>query len=482
MFQNYINNMKIHWLIFVIFGIFVFYSLKCIISRIKIKENLINFCTPIFTADGTEVTISPFMYTSKYLGIDLNSSQDNVILSSIANTWVFERIINIKGLDKSVGDITDLQVPQGYSTHNTHATRCSVYIKTKSSFKTNNLIPPNYLYYYITTNIKNNFVPGVGNSYINASLFGKSTTQSWYIIDIAELPTISDNLEQQKMINIANKARSTIDATDTNTKYVYIINTSSSNPTFLTYNSSNSDLGTATLLTTPTIDSIWKINIKKTGTIPDDTNYKPTLAIGEFPNNDNTTHSTFMSFFLPMWNRKWYTNKNGNIQTFTVNLCTTESIINGEYNVKNTYAAGSVTLSDNTIYNIRTYGSDMVYGNNGNSKIILKMVPQTKKPNNTLPEGIPMLQGWIEDSNGKVTSICASNEQNLAGVCLSPPLPDGMYQMYLTKLDFLPIDPKINYNLSNNLSENFTWEDTVNYNNISGCASQYLGNLNNCVK
>ena len=418
------------------------------------------------------------MYPSKYLSIDLNSSQDNVILSSIANTWVFERIINKKSLDNSVGDITDLCIPQGYSNHYVDANRCSVYIKTKSSFKTNNAKVPNYLYYYITTNVKNNFVPGVGNSYINASLFGKSTTQVWYIIDIAELPTISNNPEEQKMFNIANKAKSMIDATNPNTKYVYIINNSINNPTFLTYNSSDSYLGTATLLATPTTNSIWKINITKTGTIPDDTLYKPTLAIGEFPNNDNTTHATFMSFFLPMWNRKWYTNKNGDIQTFIVNICTSESIINGEYNVKNTYATGSVTLSDNTIYNVRTYGSDMIYGSSGTSKIILKMVPQTKKPNNTLPEGIPMLQGWIEDSSGNVTSICASNEQNLAGVCLSPPLPSGMYQMYLTKLDFLPVDPKINYNLS----ENFTWEDTVNYNKTSGCASQYLGNLNNCVR
>ena len=58
--------MKSHWIIFIIFGILVFYSLKFIISRIKIKENLINFCSPIFTANGTEVTISPFTNTSKY--------------------------------------------------------------------------------------------------------------------------------------------------------------------------------------------------------------------------------------------------------------------------------------------------------------------------------------------------------------------------------------------------------------------------------
>jgi hypothetical protein len=265
-----------------------------------------------------------------------------------------------------------------------------------------------------------------------------------------------------------------VDTTDINTKYVCIINNSKNNPTFLTYNSSNSYLGTATLLTTPLMESIWKINIKKTGTISDDTIYKPTLAIGEFPNNDNTTYATFMSFFLPVWNKKWYTNKKGNIQSFTVNLYTSDSYIDGEYTVKNTYATGTVTLSDNTIYNVQTYGSDMIYGNYNDSKIILKMVPQTKKPDKTLPGGIPMLQGWIEDSTGNITSICASNEQNLAGVCLSPPLPEGMYQMYLTKLDFLPVDPKINFNLS----ENFT----LNYAKTSGCASQYLGNLNNCVR
>ena len=451
--------MKSHWIIFFIFGILVFYSLKFIISRIKIKENLINFCTPIFTANGTVVTISPLMNFSKYLSVDLNSSKNNVILSSKADTWVFEKIINKISLDKSIGNLDGLSIPQGYGNNYTDENRCSVYIKTKSSFQTTEKDNGyNYLYYYITTNPTEDFVPGLGNSYISASLFGKSTNQVWYIIDIAELPTKTDNPQQKNIIDIANKART---SENDNTKYVYIINKSINNPTFLTANSlggENNYLGTATLLRTPTLDSIWKINITQK-TTPETTMYKPTLAIGEFPNNDNKLHSTFMSFFLPMWNRQWYINKDGKLTSFTINL-TFESIINGEYNVTNTFATGDV-LINNIKYKVRTYGSDMIYGSanaydtNNNNKIILKMVPQNKKPKDTIPEGILMLQGWIEDSNGNINSICASNEKYLTYVCISKPP--------------FQIDPNII------LSEKFTLEKY-------GCASQSLGNLNNCVR
>jgi len=81
--------------IFVALGIIIFYSVKCIIPRLKIKENFkskvrlsalpfdVQYCTPIFTAPGTEVTIRP-MNVSKYLSIDTNSSKNNVVLNSIS--------------------------------------------------------------------------------------------------------------------------------------------------------------------------------------------------------------------------------------------------------------------------------------------------------------------------------------------------------------------------------------------------------------
>ena len=462
--------MKNHWILFFIFGILLYYFLRCFISHLKIKENLINYCNPIFTADGTEVTISPLMYNSKYLSIDMNSIRDNIILNSIPTTWLFEKNITEKSLDDSTNDTRELFISNGYSNENTRPDRCSVYIKTKSPFKTNDKKIPDYLDYYVTINKKENSINEVGNNYISASLFGRSKTQIWYVIDISELPTKTDILEEKRLIDIVNKTKNIVDTSSKNTRYVYIINNQNNILTFLTYNSIYNNLGAATISKIPTINSIWKIDIIKTGNIKCEDAYKPTLSIGDFPNNDNKQSGSFMAFFLPLWNRKWYTTKNGEIQEFTVNLCTSNSFTNDIYSVKDTYATGSITLNDNTIYNVRTYGSDMVYGknNNNNSNIILKMIPQNKKHDNTLPGGIPMIYGWIDDSNGDVKSICASNEKNLAGVCLSPPSDNDDYQKYLIKLDLLPINPKINYNLS----ENFT------SNNIS----QYLGNLTKYVK
>ena len=111
--------------IFVLLGVIVYYSLKCIISRIKFKENFVQYCDPFFTTPGTEVTIAPFGI-SKYLTIDTNSSINNVVLESTSSNWEFERIIEEKSLRENKNmSYHDFSKPD----------RCSVYIKTKYKYK-----------------------------------------------------------------------------------------------------------------------------------------------------------------------------------------------------------------------------------------------------------------------------------------------------------------------------------------------------------
>ena len=421
-------KIKFDWILYFLFSILLFYIIKCILKRIKIKENLENLkneCNPIFTANGTEITISPYN-SSTYLSIDLNSSMDNIVLNSTGNTWVLEKINK-----NYVEEYRSAKI-----------TNCSIYIKTKidHSFNTN----PSFgektngkLYYYIT---KQN-----DSDKITASLFNDSIDK-WLIIDIFEYLksniTINNNLKE-----IINKIQSTTPDKDNKDeiKYVFIIKDNK----FLTKGSMDINLIEKPL----NADSIWKLSILKPikkEQLSENiiSMYKPTTAIGEFPNNANTEHGEFMSFFLPLWNRKWYTIKEGKIEEFSINLLTSEYIHTGEYKTKQTYATGIVMLSDKTIYDVRTYGSDMIYGTinsnvtekNKNAKIILKMVPYDTNFKNSMFGGIPMLKGWIENSDGNITSLCGTYDKNHVGVCISPQLPDAEYQLYLRKEDKFPVD------------------------------------------
>jgi hypothetical protein len=416
-------KIKFNWILYFLFSILLFYIIKCILKRIKIKENLENKCNPIFTANGTEITISPYNY-STYLSIDQTSSMDNIYLNSIGTTWVLEKINKNYVKEYKSAKITD----------------CSIYIKTKIDVIKQ--IPPfsdkikSDLYYYITTQNDSNK--------ITASLFDDSIDK-WLIIDIFEYIDSDKNINNDlKKIILELKLKIT---QDNETKYVFIIKDNS----FLTKGKININL-----IEKPfNSDSIWKLSIhnptkkeqifKKINT---STMYKPTTAIGEFPNKVNTEHGEFMSFFLPLWNRKWYTIKEGEIEEFSINLLTSEYIDNGQYKTKETYATGIVMLSDKTIYDVRTYGSDMIYGTinnsvnekNKNEKIILKMVPYDTNFKETMFDGIPMLKGWIEKSDGSITSLCGTYDKNKVGVCISPQLPEASYPMYLRKEDKFPVD------------------------------------------
>ena len=477
-------------IVLIALGIIVFYSLKCIISRIKLKENLtIEYCKPIFTAKGTKVSISP-IGMQKYLSVDPNSSKDNVTLNSIlSSSWEFERVIDRKSFE---GGNTN-----GFYNDYTEPSRCSVYIKTKSKYKTNKLQQPNFLYHYLTMNNNENFVPGVGNSYATASLFGHSSKQVWYVIDISDLPlngAYGDTVSLGKYLG------------DDNTRFVFIVtnpaafknNKENATTQFLTANieerKDKYSFGTVTLNTMPTENSIWQINFLQKGKPDPLPDYKPTLAVDEYPNKDNAKFSTFMNTYLPIWNRTWYSNyKDGSLKSFTIKLCSPEYQLSntGEYSVKNTSASGSVTFDkypgelSGVSYNVTSNGSDMLHGINPKDKstIILKMIPQKNIPLNgkTLPGGVPTLQGWIIPESGnsdKAISICASNDKNFSGVCLSTNKPDS-FQQFLIKKDFLPVNKNTNFNITGNAEGFEDWEETVSYK-----CTKYptVGNLKNCLE
>lgn len=489
----------LRFVVLVALGIIVFYSLKCIIPRIKLKKNIeenltIEYCKPIFTSKGTEVSISP-IGIDKYLSIDQNSSMDNVILSSVpSDSWELERVIDRKSFEDGNNS--------GFYHNYTKPSRCSVFIKTKTSYKKDKLQYPTFLYHYLTRNNKENFVPGVGNNYVSASLFGHGSSQVWYVIDISGLPVdgaYGDTVSLGKALG------------DDNTRFVFIVsnpvafknNKEDANTQFLTSNIEEKkdkySFGSATLTTEPTESSIWQINIKKKGTVNPLPDYKPTLNIDEYPNKDNKEFSTFMNTYLPIWNRTWYTNDtDGQTKSFTVKLCSPDYKINssGEYSVKTTSATGFVTFDNfpgslkGASYSVTSQGSDMLYGTNTKDKstIILQMVPQKNIPSNgaTLPGGVPTIKGWIlpESGNGAgAISICASNDKNFSGVCLSPNKPNS-FQQFLIKKDFMPLNASTNFNLTGNI-EGFKgtlgvdgWKETVNYK-----CTKYppIGNLKNCL-
>ena len=488
--------------IFVSLGVIIFYSVKCIFPRLKIKENFeskVQYCiNPIYTAPGSEVTIRPVKLFTKYLSIDTNSSKDNVILNSISlNSWKLERVSR-----KIVKKNSLTNEKNGFDNNFSKPFLCSVYIK--SELKYDNKISnnnPNSLNYYLTRKQTENFVPGVGNSHVSASLFGDAEMQVWYIIDIHDLPT--DGLYKD-IIRKNNKPNYK------DTRFVFIVNnpTAFVNPNelsktqFLTANIAGNDkysIGAITLLTEPTDNSIWRIDLKIKGTIESNNNYKPISAIGEYPNNDNKEHGVFMNTFLPAWNRTWYSSSNNKLKSFTVNIVSNESDNSNGYSVKLPYATGTVTF-DNIIYNVKSYGSDMLssinYPSNDKSIIYLKMVPNINKPKDEngkylIQDGMPMLQGWIEKptttgEQPNIISICASDNDNLTGVCLSTNNKDNLstnntdsFQKFLVTKDYLPINSDINFNSSISLMENFdTWENKFNYNKTP---YPTLGNLKKCL-
>ena len=293
-----------------------------------------------------------------------------------------------------------------------------------------------------------------------------------------------------------------------NKKYVFIVNNpivfvdpnEGSKTKFLTANIHGNDksfIGATNLIMKPTENSIWKIDIIKKGNIESVDQYKPTSAINDYPNNDNKEHGVFMNTFLPSWNRTWYSSGKGSddkIKSFNVNIALEYSFADKKYSVKTPYAKGHVTfnnyLNKNTYY-VKSYGSDMLssieYPASDKSILFLKMVPNINKPKDNngkylIPDGIPMLQGWVErysdDKKQDIISICASDNYNLSGVCLSTNNNDSI-QEFLIKSDYLPIQPDINFNLSNSLMENFdNWKKTFN-NTKTECHT--LGNLKKCL-
>lgn len=469
-------------LIFVLLGVIVYYSLKCIMSRIKLKENLVQYCEPFFTAPGTEVTLGP-LGVSKYLTIDTNSSINNVVLGSTSSNWEFERIIEEKSVRESKsGSYHDFSKPD----------RCSMYIKTKYKYKLkkgdDDVDEASQLYYYLTLNGKKNFEPGLGNNYVSASLFGNGAKQVWYTIDISSLS--ADGIYSDA-VSIAKGLDSD------NTKFVFIVtnpiafneNKENSKTRFLTADLKKTDKyssGSVTISTKPTEYSIWQVNYEKKGKVKPLPDYKPTLAVDEYPNKKNDKHATFMNTFLPIWNRTWYSSDdNNNLKSFTIKLCSPWYTINekGEYSVKDTVATGTVVFGNkytdglaNATYDIKSQGSDVLIGFNSKdgSHIILKMVPRDDIPvdGKTLPAGIPVLQGWVIKKDESRISLCAAKEKNFAGVCLSLNKPDG-FQKYLLKKDFLPLNQNTNFSLPKENFEN--WSNIVNN---SSPAS--VGNLSRC--
>lgn len=372
-------------IIYVLSGIIFLYTLKCITNRIKFKENFKMENKSIFTNNTSEVYLSP-MNISRYLSVISESIKDNIHLKSNGfNNWEFEKIPG----------------------------KSNVYIKTKSSST----------FYYLTRNIDES-----GKINVFASPYGKGL-QSWYIIDIADLP----NNNPYK--NIVNK---TPISTDKNKKYVFIV----TNPVnfenetkFLTANLNSEN---TILLKKPIEDSIWRVDIKKKELLNEKPNetpnetlnktlnetidepYEPTLAVGDYPNNDSKESGSFMPTFLPIWNRTWYSKDiDGTTKSFTVKL----NLFPGETSSQGTIVFNSNFEGSlkNAIYEVKSQGSDIVFGKKSGkddkSVVTLMMLPKTDRIP-SLPEGMPLLKGWIEYPDSTI-SICASDENNLEGVCLS---------------------------------------------------------------
>lgn len=468
------------YFIFVLLGVIVYYSFKCIIPRIKIKENLTEenkkqYCDPFFTAPGTEVTINP-LGVSNYLTIDPNSSINNIILGTISSNWSFERIIEEKVIRKNKsGTYNNFSKPN----------RCSLYIKTEYKYDTENKKDSPKLHYYLTLNGKKNFEPGSGENYVSGSLFGNGAKQVWYTIDISSLS------QDGPYSNIVQYVKG---MENENTRYVFIItnpiafeeNKENSKTRFLTadINTNNKNsIGSVTIKPSPTEYSIWQINYIKKGTIKPLPDYKPSLSISEYPNNHTKNHGTFMNTFLPIWNRTWYSSDdNETIKSFTIHLCSPWYKITekGEYTVKNTVATGTIvfdtTYSDglaNKTYDVKSQGSDTLIGfdSNGDSHIIIKMIQKNDLPKGkTLPKGIPLLQGWVIGKDGNKISLCATKEKNFSGMCLSLNKPNS-FQKYLLKKDFLPINQDTNISLSNNFVETF----------VQDKKSECVGNLTKLI-
>lgn len=460
--------------IFLLLGFIIYYSSKCLFNKNKLQENLTNiqYCDPQFTASGTEVTIK-LLNTDKYLAIDPDSSVNNILLKSNSDKWEFERIIDEKSVKQS---------KSGFYNEYYYPNRCSMFLKTKYKYnlKNNNDDMASQIYYYLTLNGKKNFEPGLEENYVSASLFGNGAKQIWYAIDISSLKNISI---YKNAINIANRVPK-----NNNSKLIFIVtnpiafqeNKETPKTQFLTANYNKkyqSSFGSITINTNPTEYSIWEVNFIEKGKIETLPDYEPTLALGEYPNNKNKEHGTFMNTFLPIWNRKWYSSdKNNSLKHFSIKLESPwyKLTKDGNYSVKNISATGTVYFDGsyppylaNKTYNVTSQGSDMLVGySQDKSDIILKMIPREDVPldGETLPKHIPMLQGMVIKNDGTIISLCASDEKNLAGICLSLNKKDE-FQKYLLQKDLLPFDKDKNFSLSKDVEH---FKDSVG--NLSRCA------------
>lgn len=428
-------------IMYFIFNILVFYSLKLLVSYFQKNKQTENFsyekCNTLFTANGSEVTIEPVVL-NKFLSIS-KFSNDITLKSVPRNSWALEKILERNNKDE----------------HNDDG--CSVFIKTSLKNEKIN--------YYLTQDPKNNNFLGLQND-VSASLFGRSSIQKWYVFDWEDvkalfkinfkLPEIPESEKDSKYVFITTGIIDPINPEIEKPKYFTLGNNLGKNaePTFV-------------LSSTPTLNSVWKLTLTKKGKIEPVPDYDPISSKEEFPNKENKTFASFLHTYLPLWNRTWYSSTGDGQKSFTVNLDFKDyKFENWKYRVKETFATGTVQFDNNftgslkgASYTVRTQGSDMAIGKNekDNSTIILRILPQSDVPlnNQTLPRGLPVLKGWVEkEENGKskIISICASNEKNLDGVCISTKDNKSEYhkkfQNYLIEKDFSPIDPDTKFNTS----------------------------------
>ena len=322
---------------------------------------------------GNVLNISTF-YNNYYL------CQDDKKLVSRVNPetdWVFEKIITDKP-------------------NNTGVEGCKVNIKTRI----------NGIDYYLSQNdIKDVF----GNLHDHLSLkkFGSvsSDKQEFLFINIKEIP---DEKYAPIMLKEIKKIK--------NKNYFFIITSPKyfldkdhkqySYTKFLKFNKKDSAL---TLVESPTMNTIWNINVKKE--VKKEHTYLPTKGVGVYPTNKkNKEFTQFMPSYVNPWNNTFYSvGKNDIIRGVKVELKKPEYTSDkSKFSLKKMYTEGTITFDENydgelknKIFDVKTFGANKLYGKDKDNKfsIMVEMVQ--------LEEGKtrPRIRGWVKNETNSNNSV-----------------------------------------------------------------------------
>lgn len=489
-------------------AIIVMYAINCLVTnRSNIQENFDDqYCEAAFTANDTQITIGSVI-NENLLSIDKNKVNDNLTFLNLSTFAKMMKKVGKNNGQKELPMIWKLdrvivREAVGAYPQTDHPESCAVFIKTNTPAP-----------FYLTADM------GGETDSVGATPIGGAQNQVWYVLKLTPNgsgpnKTILADLHK-KTIDHLNKTGHNVQAEHAG---LYLITTSPKDflsaespfppSRYLTMASDPRSVtsGNFNLSSEPTLNSVWIISYQHKGKAPKAKAFKPSVAIGAFPNQIDTArgkkgpyrsqYGAFMPSYVRIWNRTfWAPGAFDRVNNVSKMFQLTVHLQNPSYTSQETYSNGTVTvkiidgvqadfsnpsknmdvshtipnnpLPSDAMFDIRTIGDDMVMGEktdaktNTNYTIILQLLPDGVSKQKGIPD-VPLIKGWIiigdskvkKDGTAAVFPLCAIPRagviQNLMGVCEGI-LPSMDYEQFMLKYGLGLMNAENNFNLSKNI-------------------------------